>query len=441
MWTKLNAATHRNVATMAATALVSAWLLFGQSSLAATPPVRADDTGSIGVASVLGEQQTGVFATTAATIPQRLFRGGLIDATHCTTAAAPSGSPTIGTFPATQHTFNNPFSFPVCHQFLFTVTNPAGCGGGFAPFFAAYSPAVVPAAAYTNVIGYSGASTVSPIPTAPAVGTNRNPQTFSAIVPANSDVVVQIIDGNTGASGGVACNYAVSAAPMLNTVYRWTDSFLFTATTAQTSRLFRGGAGSATKCLVPVTNTGAPSTGSFSGTGARHAFVNPFSTATCLDFKLTIETPNTTDCGNFAPTLAAYSPSYDPANPGTNLIGFPGQSATVGDPAVGFTATIQGGAPVVMVVSDAITPTTATTTCRYRVEASVAQSATPCSADIDGDGQFTATIDGLLLTRAQLGFSATAMVNGITFPGGAARSTGAAIRSYLNGSCGMAVAP
>ncbi len=68
--------------------------------------------------------------------------------------------------------------------------------------------------------------------------------------------------------------------------------------------------------------------------------------------------------------------------------------------------------------------------------------ATQCSLDIDGDGIFNPAIDGLLLTRATLGFTGPAVYAGITFPGNALRKQWGNggdddIRKFLVAQCGM----
>ena len=60
--------------------------------------------------------------------------------------------------------------------------------------------------------------------------------------------------------------------------------------------------------------------------------------------------------------------------------------------------------------------------------------------DIDGDSSVDAATDGLLLLRALLGFSGTAVTNGAVSPC-ATRTTWTDIRSHLAGTCGLAVAP
>ncbi len=67
---------------------------------------------------------------------------------------------------------------------------------------------------------------------------------------------------------------------------------------------------------------------------------------------------------------------------------------------------------------------------------------TQCSLDIDGDGIFNPAIDGLLLTRATLGFTGPAVYAGISFPGNALRKQWGNggdddIRKFLVAQCGM----
>ncbi len=68
--------------------------------------------------------------------------------------------------------------------------------------------------------------------------------------------------------------------------------------------------------------------------------------------------------------------------------------------------------------------------------------ATQCSLDIDGDGIFNPAIDGLLLTRATLGFTGPAVYAGISFPSNALRTQWGNggdddIRKFLVAQCGM----
>ncbi len=68
--------------------------------------------------------------------------------------------------------------------------------------------------------------------------------------------------------------------------------------------------------------------------------------------------------------------------------------------------------------------------------------ATQCSLDIDGDGIFNPAIDGLLLTRATLGFTGPAVYAGISFPSNALRKQWGNggdddIRKFLVAQCGM----
>ena len=57
--------------------------------------------------------------------------------------------------------------------------------------------------------------------------------------------------------------------------------------------------------------------------------------------------------------------------------------------------------------------------------------------DIDGNGSVTAATDGLLLLRALLGFSGTAVTNGALGAGTKTRGDWASIRQYLSGTCGL----
>ena len=60
-----------------------------------------------------------------------------------------------------------------------------------------------------------------------------------------------------------------------------------------------------------------------------------------------------------------------------------------------------------------------------------------CTMDIDGDGAILATTDGLLLSRAAMGLTGTAVTNGVTFGAAATRTDWDSIRDYLNLHCGM----
>lgn len=66
---------------------------------------------------------------------------------------------------------------------------------------------------------------------------------------------------------------------------------------------------------------------------------------------------------------------------------------------------------------------------------------TKCSMDIDGDGQAIATIDGLIATRAMLGMTGEAVLQGISFPSLARRTTWIQVRGYLVEQCGMTLSP
>ena len=63
-----------------------------------------------------------------------------------------------------------------------------------------------------------------------------------------------------------------------------------------------------------------------------------------------------------------------------------------------------------------------------------------CSLDLDGDGQVLATTDAVLMARAALGYSGVALTaNALT--AAAPRRTSVDLRSYLIGSCEMALPP
>jgi uncharacterized delta-60 repeat protein len=64
-----------------------------------------------------------------------------------------------------------------------------------------------------------------------------------------------------------------------------------------------------------------------------------------------------------------------------------------------------------------------------------------CSLDIDGDGNPTATIDGLIATRVMLGLRDNAVVGNITFPLNATRTNWTDIREFLVTQCGMTITP
>jgi hypothetical protein len=59
----------------------------------------------------------------------------------------------------------------------------------------------------------------------------------------------------------------------------------------------------------------------------------------------------------------------------------------------------------------------------------------PCTLDIDGNGNVDALSDGLMLIRAMFGLTGTPVTSNAVGQG-AARTTWAQIRDYLNGTCG-----
>jgi uncharacterized delta-60 repeat protein len=68
-----------------------------------------------------------------------------------------------------------------------------------------------------------------------------------------------------------------------------------------------------------------------------------------------------------------------------------------------------------------------------------AAAAPQCNGDIDGDGQQTAMVDGLIAIRAMLGVTGTAALNGIVFPPGATRTIWSDIQTHLVDRCGMSL--
>jgi uncharacterized delta-60 repeat protein len=65
---------------------------------------------------------------------------------------------------------------------------------------------------------------------------------------------------------------------------------------------------------------------------------------------------------------------------------------------------------------------------------------TRCSSDLDGDGRFTATIDGLIAQRVMNGVTGSAAIAGVNFPAGATRTSWSAIRHFLVSQCGLSLA-
>ncbi len=57
-----------------------------------------------------------------------------------------------------------------------------------------------------------------------------------------------------------------------------------------------------------------------------------------------------------------------------------------------------------------------------------------CNMDLDGNGRYSSTTDGLLYSRALAGLSGTAVTNG-ALGAGAKRTTWAEIRAYLEQAC------
>jgi Dockerin type I domain len=61
--------------------------------------------------------------------------------------------------------------------------------------------------------------------------------------------------------------------------------------------------------------------------------------------------------------------------------------------------------------------------------------------DFDGDGDIRATTDGVLFARAAAGLPATTLISGGVVQPGAPRSNATSLRTYLNTTCGLSIAP
>jgi uncharacterized delta-60 repeat protein len=64
-----------------------------------------------------------------------------------------------------------------------------------------------------------------------------------------------------------------------------------------------------------------------------------------------------------------------------------------------------------------------------------------CKLDIDGDGVLYGTVDSLIAARLSAGMNTSAIINDVSFPPLATRTSWAAIRSYLVNQCGMSLVP
>jgi uncharacterized delta-60 repeat protein len=76
--------------------------------------------------------------------------------------------------------------------------------------------------------------------------------------------------------------------------------------------------------------------------------------------------------------------------------------------------------------------------CVARLHAGDSEART-CSPDIDGDGAMNPLIDGLIITRAMLGMTGSAVIQGMSFQSHALRKTWPTIRDYLVSQCGVRV--
>jgi len=78
-----------------------------------------------------------------------------------------------------------------------------------------------------------------------------------------------------------------------------------------------------------------------------------------------------------------------------------------------------------------------TDTCLWRVQRGQSYAGRSCSFDVDDDGAALTANDVLIMTRAAMGFSGTAVTAGITMPAAARRTAWTDIRDYLFNQCGM----
>jgi uncharacterized delta-60 repeat protein len=69
----------------------------------------------------------------------------------------------------------------------------------------------------------------------------------------------------------------------------------------------------------------------------------------------------------------------------------------------------------------------------------LARAATACSLDIDGDNNVSAATDGVLLLRALLGFTGTALTDNVPIIAAATRKTPALISGFLATQCGLSL--
>jgi hypothetical protein len=67
----------------------------------------------------------------------------------------------------------------------------------------------------------------------------------------------------------------------------------------------------------------------------------------------------------------------------------------------------------------------------------LARAATACSLDVDGDNNVSAATDGVLLLRALLGFTGTALTDSVPIAAAATRKTPALISGFLINQCGL----
>ncbi len=386
-----------------------------------------------GAAPIYFQTVSGSASTFPATQTLRLNRGGAIAATTCGAPYSPSLLQTVGTYLTTGSTlgFTNPFPQALCHEFKLSLLT--GCTTNSLLYFAAYSPSYDPANPLLNLIGEPGLSSLS---------VDNQTFRFTAPVAANSPVVI-VVSSITSGAPPTPCTFAVSASPIMATIYQAVSVFTGTPQSTQPNRLQLSADSASTTCATTGVSPGLFGTaGNYGATGNLHAFRNLSTESQCVEFTFGL-LPNPA-CSGGTLTLAAYTGSYSAANPELNLLGAIGMSPMAPASATSyqnttnpkrFTATIAPGAIIIPVVSSTSSGNPVSETCTYmiNVSAPVAFVGALCSLDVDGDGTVSALVDGLLITRALLGFTGASLTNGVTLAG--PRNTAEKILPHLKTSC------
>jgi hypothetical protein len=129
---------------------------------------------------------------------------------------------------------------------------------------------------------------------------------------------------------------------------------------------------------------------------------------------------------NFAVTATGFpTPGYSVQGtlpPGVQFFGMTG--VLTGKPSAGSA----GGWPLVFTATNGVMP-------NATQNFALVIARPPCTLDIDGNGNVDALSDGLMLIRAMFGLTGTPVTSNAVGQG-AARTTWAQIRDYLNGTCG-----